>query len=47
MSSITCLIFVDIGDRKALKNLLLIFFVLHGINKEYNNIWYDYIEIHL
>lgn len=44
MSSITCLIFVDIGDRKALKNLLLIFFALHGINKKYNNFWYDYIE---
>lgn len=43
MSSITCLIFVDIGDRKALKNLL-IFFVLRGINKKYNNSWYDYIE---
>lgn len=44
MSSITCLIFLDIGDRKALKNLLLIFFALHGINKKYNNFWYDYIE---
>lgn len=44
MSSIICLIFVDIGDRKALKNLLLILCVLHGINKKYNNFWYDYIE---
>lgn len=43
MSSIICLIYVDIGDRKALKNLLILF-VLHGINKNYNNFWYDYIE---
>lgn len=43
MSSIICLIYVDIGDRKALKNLLILF-VLHGINKKYNNFWYDYIE---
>lgn len=44
MLFIICLIFLDIGDRKVFKNLLLIFFVFYGINKKYNNFWYDYIE---